>query len=72
MSKIRQFFINVVNTPNFKFVSLLGGLILIGYTTKVEELKNRLCFFIGIHRLHIEFALGIANYRALDEQYGLS
>ena len=72
MNKIRQFFITLVSTPNFKFISFLGGMFLIGYTTKVEELKNRLCFFIGIHRLHIEFALGLANYRALDKEYGIS
>ena len=72
MNKIRRFFISVVNTPDIKFIALLGGLFLIGYTTKVEELKNRLCFFIGIHKIHLECAIGIANYRALDRKYGIS
>ena len=72
MNKITKFFINIVNANDIKFISFFGGLLLIGFTTKVVELKKRLCFFMGIHRLHFEFAVGIANYRVFNKTYGLS
>ena len=72
MNNIRKFFIKVINTDGFKVISIFNGFIMFGLTTNVKELKSRLCVFIALHRLHVEFAIGVANYRALDKNYGLS
>jgi len=85
MSKIRQFFISVVNTNDFKFISFLGGFFLIGYTTKVEDIdialtKNlseilsdfeRQKYEMAAQRDQIEMQKKLADKQSQSKYFGL-